>query len=463
MAIQKCLYFIALLGFTSCATMLSGKSQKISVISTPIGAEVTVNGKSVGKTPLVLDLKRKEPATVTLKAEGHEPHTTILERKRSGWFWLIPTIYGIPPLLVDVATGAAYRLKPNVINIDFTPHKPANPPLKPEESEPSKPERKNLNSTEAYGTFVDSIIFSENIKEKTKTAKILLEKAQKDYEGRNYSKSRSISLSAWQDLMKSTSYRAMNIGSNKIRIYPSGSRQVTSNTVLLEEGKTRRALSLVFLKSSYALQEKMWDSARWFRYKETTFERWVEFDLLKWYKDVYDLDGSGKGQYEVRYKNNVLAKGPNFTYFDSKGVGSSKGIIKSIKISKGKLIVNMRANPEDMTDNWRGEFKHPLGFMRHLSDFTRQMWTKYEWVSHDDAWRKNRYKAIHEVVFTLYYPGTDGTEHPIGKFGLNRLIGASIDWKDYRVKDGTFQDLLKEKGTYWLHPEIPDMGMPSIH
>ncbi len=399
--------------WTACATMLSGTSTEISKASAPSAQKIIVNKWPTGTTPL-------------------------------GFYFFQNVSDFTSPTSADTDSDS-----------------------KNEDTDSSKPDEKNVNSEEVYGAFIDSIIFFGDIKEKTKNARMLLEEALKYYKTHNYLESRSISLFAWQDLATATIYRPMNNEANKIRIYPSGSRQVTSNSVLLEEGKTQRALLFTFLQSSFALQEEVWDSAGWFRYKAATFERWVEFDLLTWYKDAYDLDKFGKGeqseQYKVRYKKNVLDKGPNFNYFTPKGVRSGKGIIKKIETSEGTLIVNMRADPEDIADYGRGEFKHPIGFMRHLSDFTRKMWTKYEWVSDGDMWRRNRYKAIHEIVFTLYYPGTDGNEFPIGKFGLNRLIGASINWKDYRVKDGTFQDLLKEKGIYWLHPEIPDMGMPSIH
>ena len=114
----NCLFPIALLA-SGCATLIQGTSQQIPVTSTPAGAEVTVNGRPIGQTPLVLDLKRKQPATITLKVEGFNPYTTVFERKRTGWFWLIPTVYGIPLLFWDMATGAAYVLKPKEINFNF--------------------------------------------------------------------------------------------------------------------------------------------------------------------------------------------------------------------------------------------------------------------------------------------------------------------------------------------------------
>ena len=87
------------------------------------GAAVTVNGQPMGETPLVLDLKRKEHATLTIRAEGYDPYTTILQRKRGGWFWgdvLIGlTIWGLVSPIVDMATGAVYVLEPQSLNIKW--------------------------------------------------------------------------------------------------------------------------------------------------------------------------------------------------------------------------------------------------------------------------------------------------------------------------------------------------------
>ena len=78
------------------------------------------------------------------------------------------------------------------------------------------------------------------------------------------------------------------------------------------------------------------------------------------------------------------------------------------------------------------------------------------------------YKKVEEIVITLsyqdykdfYHGRYRGPEIPIAKFGLTRSVGESVNLLDTSIKDGTFQDLLKEKGTYWLHPQIPDIGTP---
>ena len=60
------IFLLGLLACSGCATMFQGSSQKIPVASTPAGAAVTVNGQPMGVTPLFLDLKRKEHATLTI-------------------------------------------------------------------------------------------------------------------------------------------------------------------------------------------------------------------------------------------------------------------------------------------------------------------------------------------------------------------------------------------------------------
>lgn len=113
--------------FSGCATMFQGSSQSIPVISNPVGAVVTVDGKQVGKTPCTLNLKRKKQATLLIQAEGYDPYMTILQRKKSGWFWgdvLIGlTIWGLVSPIVDMATGAVYVLEPQSLNVELKSQK----------------------------------------------------------------------------------------------------------------------------------------------------------------------------------------------------------------------------------------------------------------------------------------------------------------------------------------------------
>ena len=109
--------------FSGCATMFQGSSQSIPIISNPVGAVVTVDGKQVGKTPYTLNLKRKKQATLLIQAEGYDPYMTILQRKRSGWFWtdilLGLTIWGLISPIIDLSTGAVYVLEPQSLNVEL--------------------------------------------------------------------------------------------------------------------------------------------------------------------------------------------------------------------------------------------------------------------------------------------------------------------------------------------------------
>ena len=58
----------------NCATIVHGTTQKIPVTATFIGvtggANVFVNGKLVGTTPLMLKLAKKRPAVIRIEKDG---------------------------------------------------------------------------------------------------------------------------------------------------------------------------------------------------------------------------------------------------------------------------------------------------------------------------------------------------------------------------------------------------------
>ena len=73
-----------------------------------------------------------------------------------------------------------------------------------------------------------------------------------------------------------------------------------------------------------------------------------------------------------------------------------------------------------------------------------------------------RFRGIKEIELVVYYPGgQSGAENQIARFGIGGKALEDVNWGDIHPRDGTFQDLLKKEGTYWLHPQIPDMGTPA--
>ncbi len=57
---------------TGCATIISGKSQTISVNANVEGADVMFNEQPLGKTPLVVKLKRGQEGTLSVQKDGYE-------------------------------------------------------------------------------------------------------------------------------------------------------------------------------------------------------------------------------------------------------------------------------------------------------------------------------------------------------------------------------------------------------
>jgi hypothetical protein len=126
---------MAVLQSVGCATMARGArpTQEVLVTSAPAGAQVFLGGRTVGVTPVRLDLKRRDSHIVLrLEKEGFAPQELRVTQSMSGWlaldlFPLNPYIaQGLPSgsgpakwqragalvlaFGIDFVTGAAYTL-----------------------------------------------------------------------------------------------------------------------------------------------------------------------------------------------------------------------------------------------------------------------------------------------------------------------------------------------------------------
>jgi len=106
---------IVSLVFNSCATLMSGKYQRIKLESMPEGAQVYVNGEDINKTtPCNVRVKRKiAPTQNTQKNEYQFKFTkewyqeTIINDKASLNAWIIGNLWlYIVPVIVDFSSGA---------------------------------------------------------------------------------------------------------------------------------------------------------------------------------------------------------------------------------------------------------------------------------------------------------------------------------------------------------------------
>jgi hypothetical protein len=111
----------------SCATMFYGINQKVSINSTPSGADVYINGIATNKqTPCEVLIKRKVKATehnnknqynYVLKKEGYEDHL-VTDNAKFNYVSLLNIYWLGIPYLIDIPDGAIWKFeKENNVNL----------------------------------------------------------------------------------------------------------------------------------------------------------------------------------------------------------------------------------------------------------------------------------------------------------------------------------------------------------
>jgi hypothetical protein len=100
----------------ACASIMHGTHQDVGISSSPSGAQVSIDGQSMGKTPVVAHLKRKENHIVHLELAGYKPYDTTVTRSVSGWVWGNIVIGGLIGLAVDAISGGLYKLTPEQVS-----------------------------------------------------------------------------------------------------------------------------------------------------------------------------------------------------------------------------------------------------------------------------------------------------------------------------------------------------------
>ena len=96
MIMRGAYFFIFILFFYSCATIIEGPSQKVNINSEPLGAKVFIDSKFSGLlTPCIISLKRKiNSPTIRLEKEGFESLNYTFEKKRTTLSYLDESLSG---------------------------------------------------------------------------------------------------------------------------------------------------------------------------------------------------------------------------------------------------------------------------------------------------------------------------------------------------------------------------------
>lgn len=132
---------VALAFVSGCATIFTGRgSQKVSVASTPPGAQVSITNRagavvSAGATPFEVKLKKgagyfkSESYTLRFTMPGYQPQQAKLTPRISGWYFGNIAIGGLLGMVgVDPATGAMYKLEPKDVAVTLQALKVAETP-----------------------------------------------------------------------------------------------------------------------------------------------------------------------------------------------------------------------------------------------------------------------------------------------------------------------------------------------
>jgi len=108
----------------SCATILYGPSQNVSINSNPTGADVYVNGQNTGKqTPANIKVKKqikqgplnaKNEIIYSLQKEGFHNSEYRDNADYRALFLYVDFVYGVIPGVIDVATGSHLKYKNHI-------------------------------------------------------------------------------------------------------------------------------------------------------------------------------------------------------------------------------------------------------------------------------------------------------------------------------------------------------------
>lgn len=105
--------------FSNCASIIHGTKQDVSISSNPSKAIVTIDNIERGKTPITVELSRKDHHTVQIVLDGFFPYETKLTRKVDGWIAGNVIFGGLVGLAVDAITGGMYKLTPDQIQAEM--------------------------------------------------------------------------------------------------------------------------------------------------------------------------------------------------------------------------------------------------------------------------------------------------------------------------------------------------------
>jgi len=108
-----------MLVMSSCSSIMSGTTQKVTITSNINGCDIRINGNSVGKTPTTVRIKREDRMHLIVTKSGYEDYNTTMETKLDPWFWGNIILGGVIGSTTDFALGSTHLLDPDTIHIQM--------------------------------------------------------------------------------------------------------------------------------------------------------------------------------------------------------------------------------------------------------------------------------------------------------------------------------------------------------
>jgi hypothetical protein len=96
------------LALASCATVMTGKTDILSVDSSPSGARFVTNTGVSATTPAEIEVPDDVDVRFTFSLDGYADASATSKARMSSWVWANIVIGGVIGLIVDFASGGIY-------------------------------------------------------------------------------------------------------------------------------------------------------------------------------------------------------------------------------------------------------------------------------------------------------------------------------------------------------------------
>lgn len=114
---------------SACGLVFGGTRQNIRLDASPTASIKTQPVTSDYTTPASISLERSKNYTVTFAATGYQPKTLEVQRSIRGGIVVLDIICGLVPVIIDAATGAWYKLTPEVSSVTLQSSDGLAPPI----------------------------------------------------------------------------------------------------------------------------------------------------------------------------------------------------------------------------------------------------------------------------------------------------------------------------------------------